>query len=180
MTEKELFDFFQYKVKAEYAEHRASTDGIATEYLVEVAAEFEHLTRKHNDQECINKAYGHLKRALLDLWKIKLQRAKEYIKEIKKVDVSIIDNGDFKKSLLTLERELKVKAKEARLTEKKELKEGSFEKWEEVSVLIDRLEEEFYLSCKIGWAKKKSFFKFFCYAVVSILLALISSYLTCK
>jgi len=74
---------------------------LPVELLFEIHSAFDHLKRIHvdNDPEakCAEKAFSHLKRGLLDAFKLKLMyHNKDYEKLLKlKTDLRLIDNGKF-------------------------------------------------------------------------------------
>ena len=68
-----------------------------------------------------------------------------------------IDNGKFLPSLLAKRKVIVGLAKEARVHEGKTDIDHAFEKWYEVSNLIDQFEDEYFDPSKIQWAKKVNF-----------------------
>ena len=167
MTEKEVYFFYNDKVKILYSEIEARNNSLPIELLFEIHAAFDHLKRIHVDGEpedkCADKAFSHLKRGLLDAFKLKLKyHNDDYTKLIKsKTDLNFIDNGKFLPSLLGKRKIIIRLAKEARLFEGKTDIDNAFEKWYEVSGLIDQFEDEFFDPEKLQWAKKISFFRGF-------------------
>jgi hypothetical protein len=166
MTEKDVYLFYNEKVKVLYSEIEARNNSLPVELLFEIHSAFDHLKRKHIDNEpeesCAEKAFSHLKRGLLDAFKLKLKyHNKDYEKLLKlKTDLRFIDNGNFLPLLLNKRKELIDIAKEARLFEGKKDIDNAFEKWYEVSGLVDRFEKEFFDPSKIQWAKKMNFLRF--------------------
>ena len=69
MTEKEVYDFYNTRVKVAFSEIEARDNKLPGELLFEIHAAFDHLKRFHLDEEseqdAANKAYSHLKRGLL-------------------------------------------------------------------------------------------------------------------
>ena len=163
MTEKDVYQFYNDKVKILYSEIEARNNTLPIELLFEVHSAFDHLKRIHIDGEpevcCAEKAFSHLKRGLLDTFKLKLKyHNDDYEKLLKlKTDLRFIDNGKFLPSLLGKRKILINLAKEARLFEGKTDIDSAFEKWYEVSGLIDQFEKEFFDPSKIQWAKKINF-----------------------
>jgi hypothetical protein len=106
MTEKEVYRFYNEKVKLLYSEIEARENTLPVELLFEIHSAFDHLKRFHVDGEpenlCAEKAFSHLKRGLLDAFKLKLKyHNKDYEKLLSmKTDFHLIDNGTFWPSLL--------------------------------------------------------------------------------
>jgi len=181
MTEKDVYQFYNEKVKILYSEIEARNNSLPVELLFEIHSAFDHLKRIHVDGEpessCAEKAFSHLKRGLLDAFKLKLMyHNKDYSKILNlKADLRLIDNGSFLPSLLCKRKEIINIAKTARLFEGKNNTDEAFEKWYEVSDLIDQFEKEFFDSSKIQWAKKISFFHFSITFIVGIIAGVIGS-----
>jgi hypothetical protein len=181
MTEKDVYQFYNEKVKILYSEIEARNNSLPVELLFEIHSAFDHLKRIHVDSEpespCAEKAFSHLKRGLLDAFKLKLMyHNKDYSKILKlKTDLRLIDNGNFLPSLLCKRKEIIDIAKTARLFEGKKDTDEAFEKWYKVSELIDQFEKEFFDSSKIQWAKKISFLHFSITLIVGIIAGVIAS-----
>ena len=92
-----------------------------------------------------------------------------------RIDLRLIDNGRFLPSSLKKRKTIINIAKEARLSEGKEGIDVAFEKWCEVSGLIDQFEEEFFDPAKIQWAKMLGFFHFSLSFIVGIITGVIAS-----
>jgi len=180
MTEKDVYLFYNDKVKILYSEIEARNNVLPIELLFEIHAAFDHLKRIHVDGEpeadCAEKAYSHLKRGTLDAFKLKLKYFNnDYAKLLKlKTDLRFIDNGKFLPSLLEKRKIIIGLAKEARLFEGKS-DDNAFEKWYEVSGLIDQFEEEFFDSAKLQWAKKVNFIHDFRGFIIGIITGIIGS-----
>ncbi|MDR0302499.1 MAG: hypothetical protein LBI04_09350 [Treponema sp.] len=181
MTEKEVYQFYNEKVKILYSEIEARNNSLPVELLFEIHSAFDHLKRIHVDGEpespCAERAFSHLKRGSLDAFKLKLKYHNiDYKKLLElKADLRLIDNGRFLPSLLSRKKEITDIAKTARLHEGKKDTDAAFEKWYEVSELIDQFEKEFFDSSKIQWAKKISLFHFSLSFVVGIITGIIGS-----
>ncbi len=164
MKVKEVYLFYQEFVKPIYAEIEARWNDIPVELLFETYATFDHIKRFYLEEEdesiASSKALSHLKRGVLDAFKLKLKyfNIDTNIFLDSKVDFQLIDNGEFINSFYQDKHLIIKKAKEARLTESKEGKEHSFELWFETSILIDKFESSYFNSSfKVDWAKTKSF-----------------------
>jgi len=181
MTERDVYLFYNEKVKILYSEIEARNNTLPIELLFEIHAAFDHLKRIHVDGEsehdCAEKAYSHLKRGLLDTFKLKLKyHNDDYAKLLKsKTDLRFIDNGKFLSSLLEKRKIIISLAKEARLFEGKKDIDNAFEKWYEVSDLIDQFENEYFDPVKLQWAKKVNFFRDSKAFIVGIITGIIGS-----
>ena len=73
-TLAELFDFYFDEVKVLYAAVQAENT-LPAEVLFEINAAFDHLARhwrhKEGEADAVAKTFGHLKRACLDIFKIR-------------------------------------------------------------------------------------------------------------
>jgi len=181
MTEREIYSFYNERVKILYSEIEARENTLPVELLFEIHSAFDHLKRFHIDNEpeniCAEKAFSHLKRGLLDAFKLKLKyHNKDYNKLQKmKADLHLIDNGMFWPSLINKRMEIIKIAKEARLHEGKRDTDGAFDKWYKTSELIDQFESEYFESPKILWAKRLGFFHRFWKIIVGIICGIIGS-----
>jgi hypothetical protein len=181
MTEKEVYNFYNEKVKILYSEIEARNNTLPVELLFEITAAFDHLKRFHVDGEqenrCVEEAFSHLKRGLLDAFKLKLKyHNNDYEKLLKmKVDFHLIDNGEFWPSLLGKRKAIVTVAKEARLYEGKKDLEDAFDRWYKASELIDQFESEYFESPKIQWARRLGFFHRFWKIIIGIIVGVIGS-----
>jgi len=181
MTEKDVYLFYNERVKILYSEIEARNNTLPVELLFEIHSAFDHLKRIHIDNEpetsCAEKAFSHLKRGSLDALKLKLKyHNQEYEKLLKlKADLRLLDNGNFLPTLLNRRKEIIDLAKQARVFEGKKDIDSAFEKWYETSNLIDQFEKDFFDSSKIQWAKKLSFLNFSLSFVVGIVTGVIGS-----
>ena len=179
-TEKDVYLFYNDKVKILYSEIEARNNSLPIELLFEIHAAFDHLKRIYVDGEpeaaCAEKAYSHLKRGSLDAFKLKLKyHNDDYAKLLKsKTDLRFIDNGEFLPNLLEKRKIIIGLAKEARLFEGKS-DDNAFEKWYEVSSLIDQFEKEFFDSTKLQWAKRINFLRDFRGFIIGIFTGIIGS-----
>jgi tryptophanyl-tRNA synthetase len=77
MTEQDVYQFYTEKVKILYSEIEARNNTLPVELLFEIHSAFDHLKRFHIDNEseekCAEKAFSHLKRGMLDAFKLKLK-----------------------------------------------------------------------------------------------------------
>ena len=164
MNIKEVYQFYQDFVKPIYSEIEAKDNQIPIELLFETYASFDHIKRFYIDNEdetiASNKAISHLKRGILDAFKLKLKYFNNDIKQFvsSAIDLQLIDNGEFVSSFYQDKQEIINLAKKARLTESRESKEQAFEYWFGVSMKINEFEDKYFSQIhKIEWAKKKTF-----------------------
>ncbi|HED38388.1 MAG TPA: hypothetical protein ENI76_09140 [Ignavibacteria bacterium] len=162
-TVKDVYIFYNEYIKPIYSEVEARDNQLPIELLFEVHAAFDHLKRFYlqEDQEsyACDKALSHLKRGILDAYKIKLKYFNKDIERLfnPKIDITIIDSGSFADHFYKKKNELIQKAKQARLNERKNTPEEAFENWLEVSLLIDDFDINFLSQLdKIDWAKAQT------------------------
>lgn len=164
MQIKNIFQFYQEYIKPIYAEIEAKRNQIPVELLFETYASFDHLKRFYLDgeseEDSSKKAISHLKRGVLDAFKLKLKYFNEDIENFLslKIDFELIDNGTFIQEFHKKRNKIYKIAKVARLNESKKNIDEAFEKWYEVSVELDKFEEEYLNRLDtVEWAKKKTF-----------------------
>jgi len=163
MTEKEVYSFYQEFVKPIYSEIEARWNDIPVELLFESYAALDHLKRFHlnegSEAESCTKALSHLKRGVLDAFKLKLKYFNIDVEHFLKssVDFQLIDNGRFISSFYRDRAEIIQVAKQARLTESQNGKELAFEGWFSVSQKIDEFEHQYFSKVyEVEWAKTKT------------------------
>lgn len=181
MTEQEVYQFYNEIVKIAYSEIEARKNIIPVELLFEIHSAFDHLKRFHLGEEeetaASTKAYSHLKRGVLDAYKLKLKYFNEdYEKYFKKnPELRIIDSGRFYPRALKLKKEIVSSAKVARITESKKENDVAFENWYKTSLLIDEFEDEFFDVEKLSWSKKQGYFQFGFNFLIGIIAGVIAS-----
>lgn len=160
-TLDDLFAFYHSYVKPLYAEVQTENE-LPQEVLFELNAALDHLARHWTYQETeemvVAKAYSHLKRACLDVFKIRLVKAVDQRDLLFQSDLSAVDNGDFTKKLNALFARIQRGAIEARQTEglpDSDNKVPAFEMWEKVFLDCIELEEKFFLHERLNWARKR-------------------------
>jgi len=132
MTEKDVYSFYNEKVKILYSEIEARNNTLPVELLFEIHSAFDHLKRFHIDDEqeelCAEKAFSHLKRGMLDAFKLKLKyHNKDYEKFVRmKSDLHLIDNGTFWSSVTSKRTAIIKLSKDARLYEGKKGADEAF------------------------------------------------------
>ncbi len=161
-TVQEFFDFYYEDFKPLYS-HLQSLNEPPVEMFFEVNAALDHLSRHwHYGQEesdAVRSATAHLKRGCFDAFKIVVRDALDKYQELKGIDTSIIDNGRFDGDMRRLVHRIREGATRARLAEGNSRDcqrwHEAYELWEPVYVDCIHLEEQFYLSPKVEWARKK-------------------------
>ena len=158
-TIKELFQFYSCRVKPIYAEIEASNNLLPVELLFEVFAAFDHLKRFYVDdvpeKDAVRSTFSHLKRGLLDAFKLKLKNYNaDYDGLLKDARLfALIDNGEFTRTLQDNRKMIIQAGKQARLSESNSDIKQAFEHWEKTSLLIDTFYDQFFGSEKLLWAK---------------------------
>ena len=162
-TIPELFEFYYARFKPLYSHIQALAQP-PVEMLFEINAAFDHLSRlwhySMSEERVVASASAHLKRGCFDAFKIVLRNTSDHYEELKtKVDVSLIDNGEFTARMMALFADIKAGATEARQTEGDSRDEAAwhnaFDLWSPVYEKCIRFDRDFYLSPKIEWAKRK-------------------------
>lgn len=180
MEAREVFQFYNDTVKVLYSEIEARNNTLPVELLFEIHSAFDHLKRiyidNESEDESCKKAFSHLKRGLLDAFKLKLKYFNDDCNKLlnKKADLRIIDSGTYLTDLLNDRKNIINTAKLARLEESKINIDLAFENWCAVSKQIDDFEAKYFDSAKIKWAEKQSFFHFNANFWLGVLAGIIS------
>jgi len=99
-TFEELFEFYDSYVKILYSSVQTE-NALPQEVLFEINAAFDHISRYwvlgESEEQAVSKAYSHLKRSCLDIFKIATKKAIDQYNELRQLDTSVIDNGEFEK-----------------------------------------------------------------------------------
>lgn len=163
-TKAELFEFYSETLKPLYAAIQ-SENVLPPEVQFEIHAALDHLSREYvfgeDEKAAIEKAYSHFKRACLDVFKLKVKDAIDHYRELKKLDLSVLDNGKFEGSMRRLIHEIKDEARKARCQEGDTRGDDdeaiqAFELWEPVYAKCVKFEKEFYQHPDLDWATKKT------------------------
>jgi hypothetical protein len=158
-----LFAFYYEYVKPLYSSVQF-TNHLPVEVLFEINAAFDHISRHwkygESQETSIEKAYSHLKRSCLDIFKLKAKDATDEYNELKRIDVSVIDNGDFERQMIDLYEEIRIGAINARSGEgqagqETDLGVPAFDLWAPVYAKCVEFHDRFYTHKKIEWARKK-------------------------
>ena len=161
---KELFKFYDDYVKLLYSQVQINNQ-LPVEVLFELNAALDHISRKWNysdkEEYVVEKAFSHLKRSCLDIFKLQVKNATDQFNELRKIDTSIINNGEFDRELVDLYYEIKTGARYARKEEgdTRSDKNGyvkAFDLWEPVYENALKLENDFYYNKHIEWARHKN------------------------
>jgi hypothetical protein len=163
-TLPELFSFYHNYVKLLYGMVE-SENLVPIETLFELNAAFDHVSRRwiydEDESRVVDRAYGHLKRCCLDIFKIKYKLVIDHYNELIQLDLSLIDNGDFEGRLRELIAGMKKEATEARRLEGQTRHEDDrtdkcFDLWQPIFNKCLLFELDYYGHKKIDWARKKS------------------------
>jgi hypothetical protein len=162
-TVAELYKFYYDVVKPLYSAVQVD-NVLPTETLFELNAAFDHLSRHwfygEAEDASVEKAYSHLKRSCLDIFKLQLKATREQYDHLLKIDTSLLDNGEFDSKMHKLFLEIRIGAKGARLWEGQTKHDDlagikAFENWYPVYEKCIQFEEQIYNHPKIGWVRKK-------------------------
>ncbi|MDD4017314.1 MAG: hypothetical protein PHV28_05150 [Kiritimatiellae bacterium] len=178
-TFPELFDFYNDYVRLLYGRVQAQ-NALPQEILYEINAAFDHISRHwthgHSEAEKVAKAFSHLKRSCLDIFKLAVKDTIDQYNELQRIDTSIIDNGTFDKRMHWLIADIKAKSVKARQAdaETHDGCEAVFALWVEVYQMCEEFNQAYFLSPHVRWAKKKNRIyttKAFMFSVVSSFVA---------
>ncbi len=160
----ELYDFYHSFVKRLYSVVQAENT-LPAEVLYEIHAAFDHITRIENfnepEEQAVRKAYSHFKRACLDVYKIYFRDSLDMYEELKRIDTSAIDNGEFDYKVKHLIDSIRKNATEARRLEGDKSQDTAekvlaFDRWQLVARECQEFRNSFYLHHAIPWAKRKN------------------------
>lgn len=180
-TIEELFSFYHDYVKVLYSAVQTE-NALPQEVLFELNAAFDHLSRhwiyKEEEAAVVRKCYGHLKRSCLDIFKISVREARTQFDELRKIDTSAIDNGEFDKRLLALFSEIRSGATKARSMEGNGNSDPAgpikaFDAWQPVYANCLRL-EDFYHHPALDWAKRRWWIKYWKTTLLTATLAFVA------
>jgi hypothetical protein len=164
-TFSEVFQFYSKYVKLLYCDVQA-TNVLPVEVLFELNAAFDHTSRHwvygESEADVVKKVYSHLKRSCLDIFKLRVKETVEHHSELRKIDLSIIDNGKFEIKMRDLIHEIREGAKAARHQEGYTANDAdgfvaAFDHWEPVYENCVHFDRDFYRCKHVDWAKKKGF-----------------------
>lgn len=162
-TFDELFQFYHEYVKVLYSSVQTQ-NALPQEVLFELNAALDHISRRwtygETEDQVVKKAFGHFKRSCLDVFKIAVREARSQYDELRKLDTSAIDNGEFDRNLHMLFAEIRRGATNARRLEGdgKTDADGpikAFDVWQPVFQACLRLEDEFFHHKALDWAKRR-------------------------
>jgi hypothetical protein len=160
-TFPDLFAFYNDFVRLLYGRIQAQ-NVLPQETLFEINAAFDHISRHwtqgHSEAEEVEKAFSHLKRSCLDIFKLTLTDTIDDYNKLCRINTSIIDNGLFDQRMHQLVADMKVKSVEARQADAKTHDgiEEAFSLWADVYRMCGEFNQEFFLNPHIQWAKRKN------------------------
>jgi hypothetical protein len=157
-----LFAFYHDKVKPLYSAVQLQNE-LPVEVLFEINAAWDHISRQYaygeSEESVVRHAYAHLKRSCLDIFKLAVKDAVGQFKELRRIDTSIINNGQYDRELIALYNRVRTGAITARLQEGNIKEDGeaikAFDLWEPVYDDCVTLMKDFYFSDHVTWARKK-------------------------
>jgi hypothetical protein len=183
-TVEELARFYNDYVKLLYCSIE-SENSLPVEVLFEINAAWDHLSRiwiyKEPEEHAVSKAHSHLKRSCLDIFKLRVKKAIDQYNELKTLDLSYLDNGEYEKNLVALIHRIKKGAIDARRSEgdtryDDEHNTKAFDKWEPVFNDAAKIETDFYLHPRLEWAKKKDLEVKRIITYKTIIISIVTSY----
>lgn len=163
-TFKEVFGFYNDYVKLLYCDVQA-TNVLPTEVLFELNAALDHASRHwvygETEAAVSKKVYSHLKRSCLDIFKLRAKETLEHYAELKKLDLSLLDNGNFETQMRQMINVIREGTRNARKNEGKTTKDTAgmieaFEGWQPVYQMCSQFDEQFYRHPHLDWARKKN------------------------
>ena len=160
-TFKELFDFYHSYVRLLYSEVQTH-NWLPQETLFEINAAFDHISRHwafdHDEASEVEKAFSHLKRSCLDIFKLKVKETIDKYRELQRIDTSLIDNGEYERRMREAIHLIRHESKLARREDAQSIDEEApaFPRWDKVYAHCVAFEEQFYLNKSLDWARKKS------------------------
>lgn len=181
-TFEELFRFYHEYVKVLYSSVQTQ-NALPVEVLFELNAALDHVSRCwiYNEPEAkvVKKAFGHLKRSCLDIFKIAVREARKQYDELRKLDTSAIDNGNYDLKLHALFRDIQKGASEARRLEGDSNNDmdgpiRAFDRWQPVYANCIRFEKEFYYHSALDWAKRRWWQKYWRSTLLAAILAFVA------
>lgn len=157
----ELFEFYRDYVRILYAAVQAQNE-LPQEVLFEINVAFDHVSRiythGHAEAEEVVKAYSHLKRSCLDIFKLKVKETVDNYHVLQKIDTSIIDNGDFDRKMHQKINEIRQRSVQARQSDAATEHDdgaGGFTEWVDVYDLCSAFDRDFFRNQHVPWARSK-------------------------
>lgn len=158
----EVFRFYYDVVKPLYSKIQAD-NVLPSETLFEINAAFDHLSRHwhyaEDEKVVAEKTYSHLKRSCLDIFKLCVVQTMDKYDDLKRIDTSVVDNGEFDARLIALIGDIKQGAAEARAVEGDTRDDDghikAFEHWLSVYKKCVSFERDFYRNRKVDWARTR-------------------------
>ncbi len=164
-TLAELYDLYRERYKFVHGALQTFNE-MPVELLFEISAAWDHLSRHFATQQdapldqCVNRAAGHVKRAILDGNKLLLKQVVDEYGDLQSVDTSLIATGEFDRDMRCLMYDIRIAAIDARIKEGDTAGPsgwyGSFEVWDTVFAKCQKFREEFSLNPKVDWARRKT------------------------
>ena len=119
-----------------------------------------HYVQEQAEEEAVDRAAGHLKRLCFDLFKLIYHEHVRQFAELKQIDTSALEHGEYDRRLVDLHGKIRDEAKQARLLEGDAESWGhGFAHWWPVYAKCVKFEKEIYRHDKIPWVKKRNYVK---------------------
>jgi hypothetical protein len=132
--------------------------------LFELAAAWDHVSRfwRYNEREerCADMAARHLKRAVFDAYKLLAKKVADDFDDLKRIDTSLVDNGEFDRNVRALISEIRQAVIDARTAEGDSSGQngwtGAFDAWVAADEKMQRFWMDYYLNPSVEWARRKT------------------------
>lgn len=128
--------------------------------------------------EVIHAASAHLKRGCFDAFKIIVRETVDHYEELRRIDTSIVDNGELDKGMRQLISEIRARAVVARQAEgdsrDKDKWHEAFELWQPVYVECVRFDQEYFLNDKVQWARRKQAWRTWRHRVEGVVVSVVA------
>lgn len=182
-TIEDFFAFYNDYVKLLYS--AAQTENtLPNEVLFELNAAFDHISRfwTYNENESVVTlaAFSHLKRACLDILKLKYVETRKLYNKLSYIDTHMIDNGDYTKNLNKTFNQIRHDARDARVIEGKPDVNNlvpAFGLWEDVYIACEKFTTDFYFHPQLNWASRLGFFAWLRKHIWAFIIGVISSFI---
>lgn len=161
MTVQEIFQFYADEVKPALAKAQVSENALPVELLNEIHAAFDHLKRHFVDgtpeTAACDKAHGHLKRALIDAYKIDfLALQDEYARISGYPGLKLLESGQFEPAFHERFDDVRRAAYDARLLANDKDWDKAVDAWMKTSELGESFRNDFIRnrSKDFAWANR--------------------------
>ena len=167
-TLHDLYKFYYEFVKPLYSSVQVENE-LPIETLFEINAAFDHVSRHwfygDSEADAVEKAYSHLKRSCLDIFKLEVKKVADNYRDLRRIDTSVLDNGDFDRDMVRVLNEIRSGAATARTLEGDTKSDDhsqmikAFEHWFPVYDKCVEFQKRFFLHPRFDWARRNGFWK---------------------